>query len=71
MRTKFWMKNLKGRDYSKDVYIDDRIILKWILRNRLRICTFDLIASEQKPLAGFSEHRNKPPTSINCRQFFD
>jgi putative hemolysin len=32
MRTKFWMESLKGRDHAKDLGVDGRIILKWILR---------------------------------------
>jgi len=27
----FWMKNLKGRDYSEDLVVDGWIILQWIL----------------------------------------
>jgi hypothetical protein len=27
-----WLENLMGRDHSKDLHIDDRIILKWILK---------------------------------------
>jgi hypothetical protein len=28
---KFWSENLKGRDHSKDLVVDGRIILEWIL----------------------------------------
>jgi hypothetical protein len=31
MRIKFWLESLKGRDYSEDLYVSGRIILKWIL----------------------------------------
>jgi hypothetical protein len=31
MRTKFWLENLKGAGHSKDISVDGRIILKWIL----------------------------------------
>jgi hypothetical protein len=27
MHTKFWLENLKGRDYSEDIGVDGRIIL--------------------------------------------
>jgi hypothetical protein len=27
----FWLENLKGRDYSKDLGIDGRLILDWML----------------------------------------
>jgi hypothetical protein len=30
MRTKFWLKSVKGRDHSKDLHPDGRIILKFI-----------------------------------------
>jgi hypothetical protein len=30
--TQFSSENLKGRDYLGDLHVDDRIILKWILR---------------------------------------
>jgi hypothetical protein len=31
MHTKFWSKNLKGRDYSEELDSDGKIILEWIL----------------------------------------
>jgi hypothetical protein len=31
MHAKFWFESLKGRDYSQNVGIGRRIILKWIL----------------------------------------
>jgi hypothetical protein len=30
MRTKFWSENLKERDNSEDVGVDEKIILEWI-----------------------------------------
>jgi hypothetical protein len=32
MHTKFCMENLKGKYYSEDIGIDEKIILEWILR---------------------------------------
>jgi hypothetical protein len=29
--SKFWSENLKGRDHSEDLSVDERIILEWIL----------------------------------------
>jgi len=29
--TIFWLKGLKGRDHSKDLGIDRKIILEWII----------------------------------------
>jgi hypothetical protein len=31
MNTKYWLENLKGRDHSEDLGVDERIILEWIL----------------------------------------
>jgi hypothetical protein len=31
MHTKVWSEYANGRDYSEDLSIDERIILKWIL----------------------------------------
>jgi hypothetical protein len=31
MHIKFWLGNLKGRDYMEDLGIDGRIILEWII----------------------------------------
>jgi hypothetical protein len=28
---KFWSENLKGRDHSEDLGVDEKIILEWIL----------------------------------------
>jgi hypothetical protein len=32
MPTKFWFKNLKGRDHSEELVVDGKIMLKWLLR---------------------------------------
>jgi len=31
MHTKFWSKNVKGKDHSEDLSVDGKIILEWIL----------------------------------------
>jgi hypothetical protein len=31
MRTKFWSENIKGRDHSENLGVDERITLNWIL----------------------------------------
>jgi hypothetical protein len=33
MQTVFWLQNLKGRDHLKDLGIDGKTILEWILEN--------------------------------------
>jgi hypothetical protein len=35
MHTKFWLKNLKGRDHSEDIGINERIILEWSLEKQV------------------------------------
>jgi hypothetical protein len=45
MSTKFWSENLKGRSHSEDLAIDGRIILKWILGNRVRKYELDVSGS--------------------------
>jgi hypothetical protein len=37
MHTKFWLENLNIRDYSEDLGLDGRIMLKWMhLRDQWR-----------------------------------
>jgi hypothetical protein len=39
---RFWPKNLKGRDHSKDLGVNGNIKLEWILENRIGICGLDV-----------------------------
>jgi hypothetical protein len=41
MRTKVLLESLKGTDHSDDLGVDKRIILKWILGNRVWKCGLD------------------------------
>jgi hypothetical protein len=34
MHAMFWLENLKGRDHFKDLGVDGKVILEWILRKR-------------------------------------
>jgi hypothetical protein len=34
MYTKFWSENPKGRDHLRDLGTEERIILKWILKEQ-------------------------------------
>jgi hypothetical protein len=38
MPTKFWVRNLKGRDHFEDLYVDGRIILGSVLKNGAGSC---------------------------------
>jgi hypothetical protein len=31
MHTIFWLENLKGRGYSKELSIDEKVVLEWIV----------------------------------------
>jgi hypothetical protein len=31
MHKEFWSENMKGKEYSKDLRVDERIIVGWIL----------------------------------------
>jgi len=39
MYSKLWLKNLRGRDNLGDLRIQKWIILKWILRTSVKLCT--------------------------------
>jgi hypothetical protein len=41
MSSKFWSDYLKGRDYSKDLGVDGKMILEWILENSVGKCGQD------------------------------
>jgi hypothetical protein len=38
MHTKFWLENLKGKHHLKELGIDGKAILEWILKNGLEEC---------------------------------
>jgi hypothetical protein len=41
-----WFENLKGRDYLKDLGVDRKIILEWILGDRVGRWGLDASGSE-------------------------
>jgi hypothetical protein len=51
MRKIFWVESLKERDNSKDIGLDGRIILKWILGKWDLGCGLDSFGSGQGPVA--------------------
>jgi hypothetical protein len=65
----FWLGNLKGRDHSKDPGIDRRIILEWILGNRVGRCGLEASGSGYGLMAGSCERGNEPSGSIKCGEF--
>jgi hypothetical protein len=55
---------LKGKDHLGDLGIDGRIILKWILNNRVRGHGFKSSSSGQGLVADSCEHDNEPLSSV-------
>jgi hypothetical protein len=68
---KFLSESLKGRAHIKDKGIDERIILEWILGNRVGSCAMDSSGSGYGPVAGCREHGNVPLGSIKGGKFLD
>jgi hypothetical protein len=52
MRTIFWLVNLKGRNHLEDLSVDGKIILEWIVGNRVERCGLDARGSVQGPVVG-------------------
>jgi hypothetical protein len=68
MRTKCRLESLRGRDHSEDLGVD-RIILKWILGNRIGGCGLDSLGLG--PMADYCKHGNEPSGSIKGGEFLD
>jgi hypothetical protein len=65
MRNVCIISNLKKRDQSEDLHIDERIILKWILDKSVSgECGLDSSGSGSGPVVGSSEHGNELSGSI-------
>jgi hypothetical protein len=62
---------MKGRDHSKDLDVDGRIILEWILENRKGKCELVSSGSGWGPVEGSCEHGNEPSSSIRGGEFLD
>jgi len=45
MHTTFWLENLKGRDHLKNLGLEGRMILEWILVNGVEKCGLDASSS--------------------------
>jgi hypothetical protein len=69
LHTEFWWRDLRERDHLKDLGIDGRIILKWILNKLDGKAWTGLIWL--KIVAGACEHSNEPSGSIKCGEFLD
>jgi hypothetical protein len=67
----FWLEDLKERDHSEDMFIDRRIVLKWILSSRTGQNGLDSCGSGQRQVADPCVHGHAPSGSIKCREFLD
>lgn len=61
--TGFWWENLK-QTTLEDIVVNERIMLKLTLKNRVGGCGQDSSGSEQGPVVGFREGGNEP--SVVC-----
>jgi hypothetical protein len=52
----FWLEDMKRRDHLKDLGVDGRIILEWIL---VRSCDLDASRSGEGSVADSCEHGNE------------
>jgi hypothetical protein len=60
----------EGKRPLVDLDVDGRIILKWILGNRMEGCGLDSSGSEYGPVAGSCKHGDEPSGSIKGGEFF-
>jgi hypothetical protein len=70
MHTKFLLGVLKRRYLFKEIRVDGRIILNWML-NIIKGYELNLSDSGHKKVAGCCEHVTEPLGSIKCREFLD
>jgi hypothetical protein len=62
------MENLKEREYLEDLGVDERIILKYILKKWIWGWGLDSSGSGQGPVLGYCEFGNEPLDSIERRR---
>jgi hypothetical protein len=71
MHTKFWKRNLKGRDWAKDLGADRKIISECILVKQGQKVWTGFIWLRIEIGVGCCEHGNEPLGSIQGSEFFD
>jgi hypothetical protein len=60
-----------GKMTLEDLGIVGRLILKWMLENRMGGRGLDLSGSGCEIVVGFCVHGSEPSGSIKCREFLD
>jgi len=71
MHTEFWSGKLKGRDYSRDLCLDGRIILELILkRSGIWKCGLDSSGIGYGSMMGSCEHGNEFSDSTKDENFY-
>ena len=70
VRTGSWWGNPKGSGHLGVLWLDRRIILKWIVKKLYGRPEFDLLVSGQGKVMGFCEHGNEHSGSIKRALFF-
>jgi hypothetical protein len=63
-----WGDNLGERDHSEYKRIAGKIILTWIIKNRLVWSELDSSGSGYEQYMGFCVYTIKPSSSIKCRE---
>jgi hypothetical protein len=71
MYKNFSLENLKGRDRSKDLGVDGRIILEWIWGNSVGRYGLDACGSGWVAVTGSCSYGNEPSGSIRGGRFLE
>jgi hypothetical protein len=62
---------MKGGDHLENLNVNQKIILKWILENKMGSYELDSSGSGQGPVVRSCKHGNEPSISIKNGQFLD
>jgi hypothetical protein len=71
IHTRFWWKSQNERDQYKDLDIDGRVILKWILEKLSGLNVLHAVGLEQEQVEGSCDQGNEPSSSIKFREIFE
>jgi hypothetical protein len=68
---RFWWTNLKERDYLEDLDVDERIILKWVLKKWYEGHGLDQCGLGMRHLVDFCECGNESSGYTKLREFLN